>query len=348
MEDISKDELFLLSEEEFDRYKELIPPLECIWWLRTDSNTDNRNVMCVDDNGKLDREGWYKKFDKCGVRPACKISDKDEEFLVGDTRTLYGIDMTKIDEGLYIAKKTLGLERTFFKDYYNPRSGNREYDKCDIRHFLNEYAECWEKIKPMNEHLKNIGSFFRTEDGENFVCTDGVFKGIVTNLYDIYNAEDRVMSLEKGEDVFGFNPLLMQNMCNNRGFSYNGTEHTLTCSSGSVANYSKIIVHSPRSGQSSLEHGENIKACYTEYESFKECGIIECDWTRKECGSVAEVKLLDYLDRKGFTDFQVERKKSEEKKKDLYAKLKAMKESKNAPQSSRKTTLNIDSNLKSK
>lgn len=93
------------------------------------------------------------------------------------------------------------------------------------------------------------------------------------------------------------NPDILIELLTKRGFVLNEEKNVLEYASGSISNYTKITIHSPRNGFS-IESDSYKKACFIEYESYSEPGYIECDWKRTESGSVAEDKLLDYLNSK--------------------------------------------------
>ena len=60
----------LLSEEEREKYKLIIPKIQQVWWLRTPAANDEKRVRVVDDvfNEVFD---FHHQLDNVSIRPCC-------------------------------------------------------------------------------------------------------------------------------------------------------------------------------------------------------------------------------------------------------------------------------------
>lgn len=75
-----QDEIFLLSVEEYEKYKDKIPHINTWWWLRSPGST------CVDaahvySNGAVDFDGHYIINDDYVIRPALRYSNLKSEII---------------------------------------------------------------------------------------------------------------------------------------------------------------------------------------------------------------------------------------------------------------------------
>lgn len=131
---IEEDQIFLLSAEEYEKYKDNIPKIKCRWWLRSPSIEYQSAASLIHDDGTLSNIGNPVNH-ALGVRPVLKIDPT--EFLLPDVCgqiVCCGVTWIKIDKGLYIAEVPIAFER--FDKLSN------KYEKSEIRNFLlNWYKE---------------------------------------------------------------------------------------------------------------------------------------------------------------------------------------------------------------
>ena len=126
------DKIFLLSKEEYEKYKDKIPLIKTHWWLRTTENPIY--VYMVDYNGFVDKKGMGMIL---GVRPVIRISASDNIINVSENIILHaGVTWNKIDNDLYIAENPIAFKRfnnttndippaviSFLAEWYNERKG---------------------------------------------------------------------------------------------------------------------------------------------------------------------------------------------------------------------------------
>lgn len=62
----------LLTKEEYEKYKVIIPIINNSWWLRSPGCTRLR-VAIIDNSGKIDERGYYVDYVYAAVRPALKF-----------------------------------------------------------------------------------------------------------------------------------------------------------------------------------------------------------------------------------------------------------------------------------
>ena len=128
----SDDPIFLLSIEEYEKYKDKIPRVNCFWWLRSKGGSPI-NAASVNHCGSIDETGYIVTYDYRGVRPALKV-DPNKYYHTDKSHIIRcGITWIKIDDGLYIAENPITFRR--FDDQDN------EYAISDIRGFLLDWYE---------------------------------------------------------------------------------------------------------------------------------------------------------------------------------------------------------------
>lgn len=130
---IEEDPIFLLSAEEYEKYKHNIPAIKCRWWLRSPSIEYQNCASFIHADRTLSNTGNPVNH-ALGVRPVLKIDPT--EFLLPDVlgRIIRcGITWIKIDKGLYIAEVPITFERF-------DKSSNK-YEKSEIRNFLLDWYE---------------------------------------------------------------------------------------------------------------------------------------------------------------------------------------------------------------
>lgn len=127
-----KDELFLLSIEEYEKYKGVIPIVGSWWWLRSPGD-DSDYAAIVFNDGSVNSYGNYV-FNTYGIRPALRVSESEISNLqIGDRKIYYDFPFIKIDEDLLIAEVPIAFDK--FDDYSN------DYEKSYVKRFLEEWKD---------------------------------------------------------------------------------------------------------------------------------------------------------------------------------------------------------------
>ena len=134
---IENDPIFLLSEEEYEEYKDRMPQINCWWWLRS-PGLDSNDAASVRNNGSADLVGSYVRSTSNGVRPALRISNlglevRAEIRFYENYLVFNGVTWTKIDDDLYITEVPIAFRRFDGK--------SEDYENSEIRKFLLEWFE---------------------------------------------------------------------------------------------------------------------------------------------------------------------------------------------------------------
>lgn len=125
---VCTDCIFLLSTEEYEKYKDKIPQISYWWWLRSRGHRPNGPAV-VDYDGDIYLEGMSIRVKYGGVRPALRLSPDEWAFEYLQDRLNYcGITWIKIDSGLYISEVPITFRHFDEKD--------NNYATSEIRQFL--------------------------------------------------------------------------------------------------------------------------------------------------------------------------------------------------------------------
>lgn len=134
------DEIFLPSIEEYEKYKDVIPKIETLWWLRS-PGCYSYGATSVNNDGSIYDDGDDVRYSIDAVRPMInlKICYKDiydkMNIRVGTILTLYKFPWVIIDanKGIAIA------EVPIFFSHFDSESNN--YENSDIREALKKWKE---------------------------------------------------------------------------------------------------------------------------------------------------------------------------------------------------------------
>ena len=127
-----KDELFLLSIEEYEKYKCVLPHIKNWWWLRSPGHYSH-GAASVDDVGSVGTLGISVKYAN-GLRPALRVSSSEISNLqIGDRKIYYDFPFVKIDDDLLIAEVPIAFDK--FDDESN------DYENSYVKKFLEEWKE---------------------------------------------------------------------------------------------------------------------------------------------------------------------------------------------------------------
>lgn len=119
------DKIFLLSKEEYNKYRDRIPNVNVRWWLRS-PGFDDIFAATVKGNGDVDYFGNAVISEHYGVRPALKDDNLKSE--IGERIVRCGYTWVVIDNGLAIAEVPITFKRFDAK--------SNDYETSEIRRFL--------------------------------------------------------------------------------------------------------------------------------------------------------------------------------------------------------------------
>ena len=138
------DKIFLLSIEEYYKYKDVIPHINCWWWLRSRGEIDGYVTGVFSAiSESMDFRGDAVIFPDRAIRPAIKFSN----YLlsanaiwsiscnpkIGDRIMVYDFPWIVIDNGLAIAEVPITFDK--FDD------NSDDYKNSYVRNFLKCWAE---------------------------------------------------------------------------------------------------------------------------------------------------------------------------------------------------------------
>ncbi|MDO4190008.1 MAG: hypothetical protein Q4D29_13575 [Lachnospiraceae bacterium] len=127
-----EDTIFLLSRDEYLRYREFIPQLNFNWWLRSPSNCVGADyVVFVLRDGSPNVARVNNPY--IWVRPALRL-DKVKIKVYENIFVYCGITWVKIDKNIAISELPISLQ-IFNKDKSN------NYEKSDIRSYILNWLE---------------------------------------------------------------------------------------------------------------------------------------------------------------------------------------------------------------
>lgn len=144
-----EDPIFLLSKEEYKKYKDKIPKINCWWWLRSPGD-ESDYVAGISDSAFVYDYGSIVNCSDVAVRPALKISDsirtKLRKFIpvinanklqtyhrFGDRIVFNGVTWMKLSDDIYISEMPIDFRR------FDASSNN--YETSEIRQFLLKWFE---------------------------------------------------------------------------------------------------------------------------------------------------------------------------------------------------------------
>ena len=128
-----QDKIFLLSIEEYEKYKKYIPSINTWWWLQSPGSNSCRAANVSSDDS-VDNLGDFVYYDFGAVRPALKISKQEFENLnLGDRFVKHDFPWIKISNYLAIAEIPIAFRR------FDKISNN--YDNSEIKQFLQDWLK---------------------------------------------------------------------------------------------------------------------------------------------------------------------------------------------------------------
>ena len=125
-----KDELFLLSVEEYEKYKGVIPVIGSWWWLRSPGINSTLAAFVYIDRS-VSTYGFGVSL-ASGIRPAFRVQKSEISNLqIGYRKSCYDFPFVKIDDDLLIAEVPIAFDK--FDDESN------DYEKSYVKKFLEEW-----------------------------------------------------------------------------------------------------------------------------------------------------------------------------------------------------------------
>lgn len=124
-------DITLLSKEEYDKYKDIIPPVNLWWWLRS-PGYNSLDAASVTSDGSL--LYIYVSHSSLYVRPAivCEPSCLEP----GDKVKLFEMNWTALNPSLLLCDESIG-GCAFRKDWNAPDAN--DYDASDVKRYLREW-----------------------------------------------------------------------------------------------------------------------------------------------------------------------------------------------------------------
>lgn len=124
------DEIFLLSIEEYEKYKNAIPKIINWWWLRSPGDLSS-SAAGVANGGSVGGSGYYVDDIFGCVRPALHLESNNLQ--IGSRTVKYDFPWIVIDKNLAIAEVPIMFDK--FDDK------SKDYEKSYIRQKLHEWLE---------------------------------------------------------------------------------------------------------------------------------------------------------------------------------------------------------------
>ena len=141
----------LLTDEEFTKYKSLIPKVDDWWWLKPqtvinqkndDDKSDAGTIKFVNLEGNKNDLGW-EPFYRIGVRPV--ITFNNFELLPGDMFSALGNRWVVLDAGFAISLDTICHKRIDASAcYWEKILKTKENRCCELKPWLEEWAKAGE------------------------------------------------------------------------------------------------------------------------------------------------------------------------------------------------------------
>lgn len=133
--DIDIEDVTILSAEEYEIAKDVIPLIHRCWWLCSPSDYP-LHAACVDYDGSL---SYYVKYGSCCVRPALRIKNlKSSNLLLGERFFLAGETWTVVLDDMAICNNVAGV--TYFRGNWKANGAN-DYSSSNLKKWVDEWAE---------------------------------------------------------------------------------------------------------------------------------------------------------------------------------------------------------------
>ena len=128
-----EDEIFLLSTQEYEKYKDAIPEVNTAWWLRSFGG-DSDCAALVSNDGSVNDYGYSVYCNRGAVRPVIKIgSSCNTTNLIPHKFIKYNFPWIYIGDGLAIAEVPIAFRRFDSK--------SNVYESSEVRQFLLDWTK---------------------------------------------------------------------------------------------------------------------------------------------------------------------------------------------------------------
>ena len=134
--EIDINDITLLSIEEYEQTKEIVPLVIQYWWLRSPGTYDN-NVAVVLIGGSVNYFGLFVP-DSYGVRPALILNMQSSNLQIKDKFIFADYTWTVIGENLALCDSVVGT--TYFRKDWEAEDSS-EYETSDIKKWLEDWLK---------------------------------------------------------------------------------------------------------------------------------------------------------------------------------------------------------------
>lgn len=132
------DEIFLLSAEEYEMYKDEIPHINTYWWLRS-HGYNAKYPANIDVSGSVDNFGHSVENVYVGIRPVVKYKDLKVSYKNKDKIIVNGFPFIIIDEENKIAIAEVPINFDRFGNDAN------DYETSYVRRWLLDWLDEYKK-----------------------------------------------------------------------------------------------------------------------------------------------------------------------------------------------------------
>lgn len=126
------DKIFLLSVEEYEKHKDAISCIPCMWWVLEREN-DSWHAALVESVGDIFSYADSIGHMNCAVRPALRLKSTNLE--IGARFVEADFPWVVIGDGLAIAEMPIAFHR------YDANAKKNSYETSEIRQFLLDWYE---------------------------------------------------------------------------------------------------------------------------------------------------------------------------------------------------------------
>lgn len=131
-----EDKIFLLSVEEYEKYKERIPYIKCWWWLRSPGSELHYAMNVTYDGSAHNSVDYdYVNYSDVAVRPVIRREAIDNilDWQIGNRIVKYDFPWFVIDKDLAIAEVPISFHK------FDTESN--DYENSEIRKFLFDWLK---------------------------------------------------------------------------------------------------------------------------------------------------------------------------------------------------------------
>lgn len=153
--DIDIEDVTILSAEEYEMAKDVIPPIHMWWWLRSPGSIQGYAAY-VSYGGSLSLSSVH--LGGGCVRPALRIKNlKSSNLLLGERFSLARKTWTVVLDDMAICNDTVG--KTCFRENWKADDAN-DYSASDLKKWVDE----WAKKKGLKQHNSDAEIKMRESD----------------------------------------------------------------------------------------------------------------------------------------------------------------------------------------